>query len=332
MMKILHIISNDNDRARTERVTRYMPDGFDHQYVTPSEIGSAEGDLVHAHRWYECGEVAHQYASNRNVPYIVDVVQSDLQKFRKSLFGRQSAEKILSEASRVVFTAPIQEDVLAQHLPSKVADTVFAKSTLLHEPLDPYWIENLHIHPPTALVHIKLLYVGVLEEESRLDEILHAMKKLQKHNYPITLTAVEISEESSDSRYRQKMMAEAGKLDCFQVLRADTDEQLRDIYRSHDILLLSEADTTRRYAEALSQGLPVIYAHDSIVDGIFKEGQAGYAVNPKSSDDWAKTILNVSNLFGTIEQHILRLHPLGQFDGREQARHWEHLYGNAVRG
>jgi glycosyltransferase involved in cell wall biosynthesis len=308
-----------------------MSEEIQHQYITPAEIGSVEGDLMHAHRWFECGEAAHQYASTKNVPYIVDVVQADLQKFRKSLFGRQSAEKILAEASRVVFTAPVQEDVLAQHLPSKVADTVFAKSTLLHEPLDPYWIENLHIHPPTALVHIKLLYVGILAEESRLDETLHAMRKLQKHNYMITLTAVETPEEVVESRYRQKMMAEAGKLDCFQVLRADTDEQLRDIYRNHDILLLPEADTTRRYAEAISQGLPVIYARESIANGIFKEGQAGYAVNFSSTDEIARTILNVSNFFGTIEQEIMRLHPLCQFDAKEQARHWVHLYENAAR-
>jgi hypothetical protein len=35
-------------------------------------------------------------------------------------------------------------------------------------------------------------------------------------------------------------------------------------------------------------------------------------------------------LFGTIEQHISRLHPLSQFDGKEQASHYEHLYENSV--
>ena len=311
-------------------MTRYMPEEFQHQYVEPSKVGSAEGDLVHAHQWFECGEAAHQYASTKNVPYIVDVVQTDLQKFRKSLFGRQNVERVLAEAARVVFTARAQEDFLAQHLPSKVADTVFAKSSLLYEPLDPYWIDNLHIHPPTALVHIKLLYVGPLAEESRLDEVLSAMKKLQKHNYSITLTAVETQDGTEDSRFRQKILSDAGKLDCFQIFHAETDEELRDIYRSHDILLLPHAETTQRYAEALTQGLPVIYAREGIADGIFKEGLAGYAVNPKSTDDWAKTILNVSDLFGTIEQHILRLHPLGLFDAKEQARHWEHLYENSV--
>lgn len=308
-----------------------MPEEFEHQYVTPSEIGAADPDIIHAHGWFESGQAACQYASTKKIPYVVDVVQKDLQKFHKLLFGRQNAERVLVDAARVVFTAPAQENFLAQHLPSKVADTVFAKSTLLYEPLDPFWLDNLHIHPPTALVHIKLLYVGPLTEESRQDVVLQAMKKLQRHNYPITLTAVEaVTGKNDDQRYHKKMMAEAEGNASFRLMKVGSVEDLRDVYRSHDILLLPNADSIQLFAEALTQGLPVIYARESIVDGIFKEGLAGYAVNPKSADDLAKTILNVSNLFGTLEQHILRLHPLGLFDGREQASHYEHLYRNVL--
>ena len=311
-----------------------MPETFEHLYVTPNELSAYQGDVdvIHAHRWFECGYAAWNYASSNHLPYVVDVVQSDLEAYHKLfVFNKKSAENVLSEATRVVFTSQSQQDFLAQHLPSKTADTVFFHSMMLYEPLNPYWINNLHIHPPTALVHIKLLYVGALVEESRLEDVLHAMKKLQKHNYPITLTAVETPEDVADGRYRQKIQANAGKLDCFRVIQVDTDEALRDIYRNHDILLLPHAETTQRYAEALTQGLPVLYAPNGICDGIFKEGQAGYAVNLKSADDLAKTILNVSDLFGTIEQQIMRLHPLGLFDAKEQARQWEHLYENALR-
>ena len=307
-MKILHIISNENDRARAERVTRYMPETFEHQYVTPNEMSAFQGDadVIHAHRWFECGQAAWNYAAAKRVPYVVDVMQSDLEAYHKLfVFNKKSAENVLLEASRVVFTSQSQQDFLAQHLPSKTADTVFFHSMMLFETLDPFWIANIHIHPPTALVHIKLLYVGTPNSNSHLDAVQHAMKKLQRRNYDITLTTVENL----------------------------TEEELLEVYRNHDILLLldEKMPSTQRFAEALSQGLLVLYAPNGVCDGIFKEGQAGYAVNPKSSDDLARTILNVSDLFGTIEQHISRLHPLSQFDGREQARQWEHLYENALR-
>ena len=285
-----------------------MPETFEHQFATPNEMSALQGevDVVHAHRWFGCGRTAYLHASAKKIPYVVDVVQSDLHDYHKLLiFSKKNAEQLLTEAALVVFTAPSQEDFFANHLSSKNADTVFSKSTLLYEPLDSYWLGNLHIHPPTALVHIKLLYVGAMDSNCHLDVVQNAMIKLQRRNYDIALTTV-------------------GDL---------SDEELLGIYRNHDILLQLDEKTpsTQRFAEALSQGLPVIYAHGGVCDGIFKEGLAGYAVNPKSSDDIARTILNVSDLFGTIEQHISRLHPLGQFDGREQASHYVHLYENVAR-
>ena len=304
-MKILHVISNENDRTRAERVARYMPETFVHQYETPKEMVAFQGnvDVIHAHRWFGCGQAAWTFASARQIPYVVDVMQNDLESYRKLfVFSRKGADNVLLEAARVVFTSQSQQDTLAQHLPSKVADPVFAKSTMLYEPLDPFWLDHLHIHSPTALVHIKLLYVGPSDSHHHLDAVHHAMKKLQRRNYDVTLTAVHDM----------------------------TKEELLEVYRNHDILLQLDEKTpsTQRFAQALSQGLPVLYAPEGICDGIFKEGLAGYAVNPKSSDDLAKTILNVSDLFGTIEQQIMRLHPLGLFDAKEQASHFGHLYEN----
>lgn len=287
---------------------KYMPGEFEHQFVMSEELGSVKCpvDVIHAHRWFGCGQAAWNYASSSHLPYVVDVVQSDLDAYHKLfVFNKKSAENVLLEAARVVFTSQSQQEFLAQHLPSKTADTVFFHSTMLFEPLDPYWINNLHIHPPTALVHIKLLNVGTADSNSHLDAVHHAMKKLQRRNYDISLTTV-------------------GDL---------ANEELLEVYRKHDIFLQldEKAPSIRRFAEALSQGLPVIYAPNGICDGIFKDGQAGYAVNPKSSDDLAHTILNISDFFGTIEQQIMRLHPLCQFDPREQASNYVHLYENALR-
>ena len=146
---------------------------------------------MHAHGWFGCGRTAFLHASAKRIPYVVDVVQSDLRDYHKLLiFTKKNAEQLLTEAARVIFTAQVQEDYLAEHLPSKVANAVFAKSTLLYETIEPFWLQNLHIHPPTALVHIKLLYVGPSDSNTHLDVVHHAMKKLQRRNYDITLTTV----------------------------------------------------------------------------------------------------------------------------------------------
>lgn len=328
-MKIAHIILNEDDRMRVERVMRFLPDEFEHQFVTPAEIGSVAADLVHAHCWFGCGAAARQVAAETHKPYLVEIVQDDLQKYHKLLFfSRKTPENLLSDAARVVFTAPVQQNELAKRLPSKIADDVFAKSMLLYEPLPDFWLEQLHIHPPTALIDIKLLYVGPLTDDSRLGDLMHAMHKLHRRNYSVSLTVAE--DVIVEGSYRKKMLREVNENDFLRAVSVESDEELREIYRHHDILWLPDADTTKRYAEALSQGLPVIYGHDSVADGIFKDGLAGYSVKVGSSDEIARSILSISDFFGTIEQQIMRLHPLNLFDAREQAQHWVHLYENAV--
>ena len=328
-MLIVHVISNENDRARTERVTRYMPETFEHQYVTPNELAAYQGgaDVLHAHRWFGCGQAARDFAAGNHIPYVADVVQPDLHAYDKLLiFNKKKYEHTLAEASKVVFTTPSQQDDLAKHLPSETADTVFAKSVLLHEPLDSFWLENLHIHQPTALVHIKLLYVGPLTHDSHLEAALHAMKQLHRHNYMVTLTAVE--DAVVEGGFRSKMQHEAASNSDFRIVQVENEAALRDMYRSHDILFLPDADSIYRYAEALTQGLAVICGHGSVFDGVFKDGLTGYAINPKSADEVARTILKISDFFATIEQQIMRLHPLDLFNGKELARHYEHLYAN----
>ena len=86
-----------------ERVTRYMPDGYDHQFVTPLETLLADADLIHAHGWFGCGKTAHA----SHIPYVVEIVQSDLQQYHKHLiFNRKSYEQQLVEAAREFVQPP----------------------------------------------------------------------------------------------------------------------------------------------------------------------------------------------------------------------------------
>ena len=57
-------------------------------------------------------------------------------------------------------------------------------------------------------------------------------------------------------------------------------EQLLQLYRKYDIFVMpSKAETFGLvYAEAISQGMPVIYTKDQGFDGQFKDGEVGFAV------------------------------------------------------
>lgn len=45
----------------------------------------------------------------------------------------------------------------------------------------------------------------------------------------------------------------------------------------------------------LSQGFPLIYSKNTGIDGLFKEGEVGYCVNPNNVIDVANTIKKIYN-------------------------------------
>ena len=98
---------------------KYMPGEFEHQFVMSEELGSVKCpvDVIHAHRWFGCGQAAWTFANANRIPYVVDVVQSDLDAYHKLfVFNKTSAENVLLDAARVVFTSQSQQEFLAQHL------------------------------------------------------------------------------------------------------------------------------------------------------------------------------------------------------------------------
>src|SRR5690606_22696545 len=74
-------------------------------------------------------------------------------------------------------------------------------------------------------------------------------------------------------------------------------EKLLELYRANDILVMPSKTETFGlvYAEAMSQGLPVIYSKGQGFDGQFKEGLIGYHVDCFDPVNIASSILKIVN-------------------------------------
>ena len=81
-------------------------------------------------------------------------------------------------------------------------------------------------------------------------------------------------------------------------------EELINEYRSHDIFLMPSITEAFGlvYAEAMSQGLPVIYTKGQGFYGQFPEGCVGYAVDCKDPHDIANKIVKVLNDYKVISK------------------------------
>lgn len=332
-MKILHIITNDAEIDNFKKISNLMDSNFTHYYhkIADKEVDYNEFDIIHAHSWFSGAKFAFEMAKKSDKHFIVSLQQSDIKQFKKTIFYKKNNYcSLLTEATKVVFTNISQHNQLANLLQGQIADQIFEHATMLMEPVDDFWIQNIKIHPPTGLVNIRLLYVGEFVEDSKLDIIWKAVKKLVSNNYSVKLTAVETN--VVDCTFRHKIIKNAEKFDNFITKSYISQENLLDIYRNNDILvLLNENDNSiAHYAEALTQGLPIIYANDGVFDGVLNNKFTKFNIEPHKTDELSKKILEISNLFASVEQHISDLHPFLMFDARETARKYEHLYDNVA--
>ena len=104
-------------------------------------------------------------------------------------------------------------------------------------------------------------------------------------------------------------------------------EELIDVYRSCNIYLMPSHYETFGlvYAEALSQGLPVLYTKGQGFDGQFEDGEVGYAVVSTDANDIKDKILKVIENYDKILPNIQ--HCLEKFKWDKIAKQYADLYG-----
>ena len=78
------------------------------------------------------------------------------------------------------------------------------------------------------------------------------------------------------------------------------------------------------YAEAMSQGLPILYSAGQGFDGQFPEGTVGFHVDPADARDVAAKIKCVLQNYTELSAHCMKL--CTQFDWEQITRRYIELY------
>ncbi|MCR4736777.1 MAG: hypothetical protein K5846_01290 [Bacteroidales bacterium] len=258
-----------------------------------------EISLVHAHSWYQDGPDALRLKHEHGIPYVLALTSADLD--RLSAFSLKSKRyDVLENAEKVVFPNQHFQYALADKLSDKLADAVFSRSSVIYDGINPFWFQNLRRSKPVSLIHIRLLTALEKGGGSALEIVEKAAKLLCKQNLSVNVATFE-----------PNALGEAERM---------------EMYRSHDMLVQPTPvnGATTLYAEALSQGLPVLYARQGCFDGIFPDGTAGFSVAPHNAHELAEKILLISERYATVEQHIADLHPLHPFN-------WDEIYRQYLR-
>ncbi len=280
----------------------------------------AEYDGIHAHTLFNGGWAVRKIKEKTGVPYVVSVRNTDLNTFLSIPLFKKIAVKIVNDAAAVQFLSAPYKDAFLKKCYANNPDPVCKKSFVIPNGLESFWLEN--ISAPKKLPNpkeLRLLCVGKIDANKNAKSILKAMQILEKRGISAKLTIIGQVVDA-------KVQKELSEYKNTEILPYMTKEQLIDHYRNSDIYVMPSIRESfgRVYAEAMTQGLPVIFTRSQGFDGLFDDGVVGYAVKPLNCVEIADAIEKISNRYEEISRNCVEKCNL--FDWTTIAKRLEDMY------
>lgn len=263
----------------------------------------ASFDLIHAYTLYTDGNAARVLSEKYGVSFVVAVRNTDVNDFfKKMVHLRKRGLKTLLAAKEVFFLSEAyRQQVFERYIPQKYQEEIKKKTQIIPNGIDEFWFEK----KPTIVKTIdkktiKLVYAGRIDKNKNIPTTQKAMEILRKQGYEITLTVVGKVQDEKEFQ----IIKDAPHTTY---LPAMPKEKLIDVYRESDIFVMPSFTESFGlvYAEAMSQGLPVIYSKGQGFDGQFAEGVVGYHVDSGSPDDVAEGIKRVIENYSGTQKNVV---------------------------
>lgn len=259
--------------------------------------------LTHAHSLFSNGYIAMRLKKKYGIPYVVAVRNTDVNVFfKKMIHLRKLGVEILKEAKHIIFLSKSYEkQVLDNYVPKKIEWEIKKKISIIPNGIDNYWFEHLNTSKRQLKKNnLNLLQVGDVNKNKNIETTVKAVEILINKGYKIKLDVVgKIKDQNIYNKVKD--------LDFINYLGFKPKEELINIYRENDIFVLPSIHETFGlvYAEAMSQGLPVIYTKDQGFDGQFNEGLVGFHVNSINEEDIANKIIEVMQNYTTLSENTI---------------------------
>jgi glycosyltransferase involved in cell wall biosynthesis len=264
-----------------------------------------EFNIIHAHTLFSAGYAAYLLNKKYNIPYIVVIRNTDLNIFFKYMvhlrcFGR----KIIYNAQKIVFLSSSYRDFLVdKYIPIRKKQNVLDKTLIIPNGIDQFFFDNrLHIKKNVSKDIIRLIYIGEVNKNKNIVATIKACKDLIKRGYKVTYTIVG---EIASPYYRRTI--EKHKFINYHV--RCLKEELIHLLRDSDIFVMPSVHESFGlvYAEAMSQGLPIIYSKGQGFDRQFREGTVGYAVQSFDYKNISNKIIEIWNNYAHFSDNCLTL-------------------------
>ena len=286
-------------------------------------------DCIHAYTLFTDGNCAMYLSKKYDVPYVVAIRNTDVNAFFKYMIHlRHRGLEIMKNASAIFFLSPAyKKQVFDKYVPDKLKDELLKKTYIIPNGIDDFWFKNkpsINIEDKLkrfAQKRIKLIYAGRIDANKNIETTLKAVDLLNSSGYEVTLTVV-------GKVVDKGIFKRISKHPKMTYIEAQPKEKLIKLYREHDIFVMPSYTETFGlvYAEALTQGLPVIYSKGQGFDGQFEEGEVGYGVNAEDEYEIANNILKI-----ILEKKIIEYSKCKKNNWKHILKYYLEIYSKVIR-
>lgn len=259
--------------------------------------------IIHAHSLFINGGVARRLKIMSGKKYIVEVQNTDINLcFNKLRHLKKVGIRILNDAEQIIFYSPsYKEHLIREIIPKTLQTSIETKSRVIPSGIDEFWLENKYrARRKIDDKKLNLIYVGDVNSNKNIVTTIKACKILIEKGYDISYKIV-------GRIVDDKLEELINRYNFIKYVPYSPKEELIKHYREGDIFIMPSRYETFGlvYAEALSQGLPVIYTRGQGFDGQFNEGEVGYSVQYDSAEEIVEKIKLIINDYQTISKNCL---------------------------
>ena len=258
-----------------------------------SRINLEKIDCVHVHRILYGGYAALKLYKKYGIPYIVAVRNSDIYGFGRNLsIFRKHSNEIMEHAQNVIFLSHAYKDrVLEEYVIKDKRESINKKAVVVTNGINQFFLDNRLKEGVRQLSNnreINIVSVAEIDKNKNVLTLIKACELLQSKGYQVKLGLLGRVVDKNVFRKTSSY----GFVDYMGVKPKET---LIDILRSSDVFAMPSIHESFGlvYAEAMTQGLPVIYSRGQGFDGQFQEGEVGFSVDCFDAQEIADRILDV---------------------------------------
>ena len=298
------------------------------QRALENEISVNNYSVIHAYTLFTDGNCARQLSKKYGIPYVVTIRNTDVNYFfRLRPYLRNRGVQIMRDAHAVFFLSDVyRQQVFEKYIPQNIWSVLQKKTYIIPNGIDKFWLDNIPVGKKIIKYNeeIKLIYAGKINKNKNIQTTQAAMSILREKGYKVSLTVVgKVLDREEFKKIRK---------DSFTLyVPSKPKEELIKIYRENDIFVMPSLKETFGlvYAEAMSQGLPVIYSKGQGFDGQFLEGKVGFHVDSLDANDIAQKIQKIVLDYETLSFECKK--SVNKFDWKNIVKVYEEEYRKCLK-